>query len=102
MDDIAKTLNQAWQRIAPKLDRDPDELRRRLARRRSALIDHPPRAWCLAIRATDTRLASYICSPSHPSTHWPSHTEQILLDSHALQGLCAPVWIEPPGQPIVE
>ena len=58
-DDIQRAIDAAWLRIRPILDRDPDELRKRLARRQSALITNPPRAWCLAVRASDTRLGPY-------------------------------------------
>src|SRR5688500_3517291 len=56
MDDIQRALAAAWTKIRPRLARDQDELRRRLLRRRQALLQTPPRAWCLALRANDTRI----------------------------------------------
>jgi hypothetical protein len=57
MDDIELAILDAWRRLAPQLARDPAELRRRLDRRdRSRTLARPPRALCLAVRATDTRL----------------------------------------------
>src|SRR5688500_16729423 len=56
MDDVHAALLAAWERIRPTLERKLAELHRRLARRASALMRQHPRAWCLAIRATDTRL----------------------------------------------
>jgi hypothetical protein len=62
MGDLDSAILTAWARIRPILQSDPDELAARLARRRSQLLLRPPRAWCLAVRATDRRL------PFHPSS----------------------------------
>lgn len=56
MHDIEQSLRLAWARIRKILLRDPDELHRRLARRRLALMQRPPRAWCIALRASDRRI----------------------------------------------
>src|SRR5215211_3150658 len=92
MDEIQRALADAWRRVAPLLARDADARRRRLARRRSRLIESPPRAWCLAVRATDTRLdRSCITRPRKDERH------QVLLDSADLKKLCAPVFLPRPG-----
>jgi hypothetical protein len=110
MDDIRRALIDAWKNVRPRLARDDDELRRRLLRRRQALLQTPPRAWCLAIRAADTRLTdetrvrvdprrsllplsihhsafsiARTPSPSTPPTCKPS---------------CAPVELLSPGEPL--
>jgi DNA-binding CsgD family transcriptional regulator len=97
MDEVQKSLVAAWNKIRPTLNRDPAELKRRLARRdRLALLAHPPRAWCLAVRATDTRLDRYCVS--HPNQRADSH--QLSLNPRALWKLCAPVFLDPPGMTI--
>jgi DNA-binding NarL/FixJ family response regulator len=53
---VPSLIADAWERIRPKLLDDPHELARRLARRRKPLLMRPPRAWCIAIRASDHRL----------------------------------------------
>src|SRR5947207_3460081 len=102
MDDVRCAIADAWAKISPRLARDPDEIHRRLARRRSKFIESPPRAWCLAVRASDTRLARYMCSPLHRATRFPEHREEFLLDSPALKKLCAPIFLPRPGLTIVE
>lgn len=56
VDDLDRALLDAWNRVLPRLRADPGERLRRLARRRRATLRRPPRAWCLALRASDTRL----------------------------------------------
>ena len=61
------------------------------------LFDHPPRAWCLALRASDTRLPSRIscgvgASPTHPEVEDP-----ITLTRTHLLHLCSPVELTAPG-----
>jgi hypothetical protein len=97
MDDIQKALAEAWKRVRPVLERDPDELRRRLARRGLAVLQQPPRAWCLVVRAVDRRVDRYCLADPDPSCG-----HQVLLDSDALARLCGPVRIAWPGQTIEE
>src|SRR6202008_4833151 len=56
VNDLDTAILTAWYAIFPRLKSEPTELARRLARRRSTLLSRPPRAWCLAIRASDTRI----------------------------------------------
>lgn len=102
MDDVELALLRAWERIAPELE-DPHKLVRRMARRRGPTLQRPPRAWCLAVRASDTRInpataamvpedAAY---PGRPQDFGP-HT--VRLEARLLRRLCAPVTIAPPGE----
>src|SRR4051812_36791501 len=65
MSDILELISVAWEKLRPGIEKDPDELARRLARRRAGMMRRPPRAWCLAARASDTRInpASAACVP---------------------------------------
>src|SRR5829696_4368069 len=99
MDAIRSALAAAWDRVGPRLRQDAAELRRRLARRKLKLFAHPPRAWCLAIRASDTRLGPYATSPADPRA---GARHQVILDAAAVTHLCAPVRLTPPGQTIDE
>ena len=56
MDELERSILDAWKRVGPAVLADPRELTRRLARRRTNIILHPPRAWCLAVRASDRRI----------------------------------------------
>ena len=113
MDDIQRALVAAWTKIRPRLERDAAGLRRRLLRRRAALLQSPPRAWCLAVRASDTRLSDEtrvnrpdeLSPPLHPSSFRlhpssPHSPHQLTLDSDDLRELCAPVELLAPGEPL--
>src|SRR3954451_3873555 len=56
MSDLESELHSAWLRVAANFSDDGHDLARRLARRRRAVLMRPPRAWCLALRASDSRL----------------------------------------------
>jgi hypothetical protein len=90
MDDIESSILAAWNRIGPSLHRNRDELRKRIARFRAA--SHPPRAWCLAIRASDTRLPVSILpdslrqNPDGTFPHFP-----LTLTREDLRRLCVPI-----------
>src|SRR5690348_11799058 len=96
-DEIQCALLRAWQRIAPTLAQDEAELRHRLARRRSATLQRPPRPWCIAIRASDTRLDKFRVHRSDfrlPTSH------SLLLDSAAIKQLIKPIHLDKPGEPL--
>src|SRR4051794_11191216 len=95
MDEIELSIRTVWDRIRPHLVNDPSEYCRRLSRLRA--LDHPPRAWCLAVRASDTRLDRYCCAiPDSSRSH------ELILDKPALWTLCSPVKLDSPGEPIAE
>lgn len=104
-DDLMQAIRVAWQKIEPVLARDPDELAARRSRRRQAMLLRPPRAWCLAVRACDTRLtpAHFVMTPEYPSWwdaehHRQRHVEhEVTLEARALRWLCRPVSIPRPG-----
>src|SRR4051812_10072963 len=106
MDDVELAILDAWRRGHPRLLRDPQELARRLARRGRAVLQRPPRAWCLAIRAADTRLnqATAAIVPAHAADpHSAEHPGQLLdhsvtLTAYTLRKLCKPVTIDWPGE----
>ncbi len=58
MRDIEAALTDAWIEVRKQLRTNEAELRRRLARRRGEL-SRPIRAWCIAIRANDTRITAW-------------------------------------------
>src|SRR5690349_12948070 len=55
-DPFLNLLEEAWNKILSTIERDPDELARRVARRDLGLMRRRPRAWCLAVRAADSRI----------------------------------------------
>ena len=107
MDELEPAIRDAWQRVKPQLLADRDELARRLARRRTPTLARPPRAWCLAVRASDRRInpASAMIVPEHAvdqrDREHPGRflRHDVLLDAKLLDRLCIPVRIDPPGEP---
>src|SRR5438552_233935 len=98
MNDVARLILEAWQKLGPKIMADPEELGRRLARRRLAIMTRPPRAWCLAIRASDRRItpAHWVISPEHamdldhPAHPYEPIEHEVIIRPHALRRYCTP------------
>src|SRR3954470_7240311 len=99
MDDLELALLEAWRRLSPRLLADPTELAKRLARRRSALLTRPPRAWCLALRASDRRItaAHWLLTPEHAlDLDHPEHPYEpiehtVTIQPHGLRKFCRAV-----------
>ena len=110
MNDIESAISIAWNEISPKLLADPEELNRRLARRKLKCFARPLRAWCVAIRASDHRItpmdtvivprhALSLDAASHPG-RYAEH--EVTLTKDLLVRLCAAVEIGSPGEPADE
>lgn len=57
MDELDNNLLAAWHRVFERCRNDPAEARRRYQRTLpGTLLDRPARAWCVAIRASDSRI----------------------------------------------
>jgi len=101
-------LFDAWDRVRPRLLADADELRARLARGRARYADRPLRAWCLCVRANDTRInaATAICVPDDCDEPDPAtgqyRPHRVTLDARLLGRICPPVRLTPPGQRVRE
>src|SRR5947199_10577274 len=99
MNDVARLVLEAWQKLEAKIMADPRELARRLARRRMAILTRPPRAWCIAIRASDRRITPmhWIITPEHAmDLNHPAHPyepieHEVTIQTHAIQRYCHPV-----------
>lgn len=106
MHDLDIALIEAWQLIQPMFEKNPDELAQRLSRRRQPSLQRPPRAWCLAVRASDTRInpATAAIVPEH-ALRLDCHIRpycfgehEVTLDARLLRRLCQAVHIDPPGE----
>jgi hypothetical protein len=99
METLTKLVLDAFLAHWPKLKNDPTELAARLQRRQRAQLNRPPRAWCIALRAADTRLTPMhaITDDCHAYADRRPHT--VTIDAKLVQRLCQPVRIEPPGEP---
>src|SRR3954465_1389427 len=98
-EELQHNIREAWLRLRPKILSDPHELARRLARRRKKTLTQPPRAWCIAIRASDRRItpAHWVISPEHAmDLNHPAHPyepieHEVIIRSHAIRRYCRPV-----------
>jgi hypothetical protein len=99
MNDVDRLILEAWEKLGPKIVGDPEELARRVARRRSKLLTRPPRAWCIAIRACDRRITpmDWIITPEHAlDLDHPEHPYEpiehtVTIQPHGLRKFCRPV-----------
>jgi len=99
VNDVARLILEAWEKLGPKIMGDPEELQRRLARRRSTLLTRPPRAWCLCVRASDRRItpAHWIITPQHAmEVDHPEHPYEpiehtVTIRPHGLREHCRAV-----------
>ncbi|MDB5318981.1 MAG: Bacterial regulatory protein luxR family [Phycisphaerales bacterium] len=96
MDDLDRTILETYLKVLPTLSEQ--DLRARLARRKTAALSRPPRAWCLAIRASDTRINNdtAIIIPHH-AIDFPTkpNSHEVVLDARLIRLLCKPVELEP-------
>src|SRR5436305_295800 len=98
MDPLEIVVAEAWERVIPGVLADPAELAARLARRRSVYGQKPPRAWCLAVRASDRRMTAWdtAMAPEDGARRRVRH--EVVLDAEALRRLCGPVRITAGGE----
>src|SRR5437763_15477733 len=97
--EVQRSVREAWVRLRGRILSDPDELQRRLARRRSKSLSCPPRAWCIAIRASDRRItpAHWVIAPEHAmDLNHPGHPyerieHEVTIQTHAIRRYCNPV-----------
>lgn len=95
MDDIREALEEAWRRVKDGVLNDPVELRRRVARRERPHVNRPPRCWCLAVRAGDTRLGDVAwVAPSEATLKGCERSHEVTLDRAALVALCELVKVD--------
>src|SRR5213593_4556539 len=98
-EELERGIRGAWLKLRGKILSDPQELRRRLARRRSKSFTRPPRAWCIAIRASDRRItpAHWIITPEHAmdldhEDHpYEPIEHEVTIQKHAIRRYCNPV-----------
>ena len=99
MNDLARLMMEAWERVWPWLKENPLELRKRLERRRSVGLNRPLRHWCLALRASDRRITAmdWILTPmhaldlNHPEHPYEPVEHEVLIQTHGLRKFCRAV-----------
>jgi hypothetical protein len=102
--DLPQLIRDAWEHVVkPKLKNDTDELNRRLARRRNGMMNRPPRAWCLAIRASDHRLNPGTAAMVPQSAAYPRDSvgnveheygpHDVMITAPLVRRLCMPHYV---------
>src|SRR3954469_21069686 len=99
MTDVDRLILETWEKLGPKILNDPHELQKRLARRRTPTLTRPPRAWCIAIRASDRRItpAHWVIVPEHAmDLNHPLHPyepieHEVIIRAHAIRRFIHPV-----------
>src|SRR6267142_2577054 len=110
LNDIGLLIMEAWDKLRPRIVGDSDELNRRLARRRSATLMRPPRAWCLALRASDRRInpMHWIICPEHALDRdhelhpYEPIEHEVTIDTRVLRQFCRPVRTDSWGEEVAD
>jgi hypothetical protein len=114
MDQLDTHLERAWAALSARCRSDRREAARRFRRTRGCLLRRPPRAWCLCLRASDTRISPFnaiidiTADPRYPhplalEVHDADHAlrlgtpHAITLDGETIRDLTRPVSIAWPG-----
>src|SRR5437016_5501038 len=108
MNDVARLILEASEKLFPRILSDPLELAKRLARRRLPIMTRPIRAWCLALRASDRRIdaANWILTPMHAlDLNHPDHPYEpiehtVTIQPHGLRKFCRPVRTDSWGEQV--
>src|SRR3954469_16883136 len=95
---IERAIDDAWARVRREILADPNELHRRLARRRLKLLTRPARAWCIAIRASDRRInpmhwmiyPQHALDLNHPEHPYQPIEHEVTIQKHAIRRYCNP------------
>ena len=82
MGHIEQLIREAARRVLPGLS--AEEIRERLRRRKTRAFRRPPRAWCVAVRASDTRI----------NAHSSNSRQAAIVPQDAMDASCA----EHPGK----
>lgn len=102
MDDLDQALADAWWRVWRRCEENPGEALKRWRRCREGAFARPVRAWCLAVRASDTRLTSDNGFAVHEEMFEDRQPHPVFLTGAGLRAVCGPVSIPWPGVPLQE
>jgi DNA-binding CsgD family transcriptional regulator len=108
--ELERNICQAWQRVRNEILADPAELHRRLGRWGSRTLARPPRAWCIAIRASDRRIGPghWLITPEHamdldhPEHPYEPIEHEVTIQSHGIRRCCHPIRIGKPAEEVDE
>ena len=103
MDELDRRLLAAWGEVSAALKQQPWKLARRMERVGRKELRRPVGAWCLKLRASDTRLDERDCADGFEARCcYKGYTHTLALRGERLRSLCGAVRIDWPGVPVVE
>lgn len=97
MDAIDALLEEAWLKLVERVREDPRELERRLQRSERVVAGRAIRAWCLCLRASDTRIRHGVTAFFHEKMAQWGEPHLVDLPGWGLRALMGPVWVGWPG-----
>src|SRR2546426_1095675 len=97
MDPLDSILETAFLRFIDQFRRDRPLLIRRLRRRRLVTVARPLRAWCLCLRASDTRIRSGHTAHFDEEAAAEGNPHTVQFPGWGVRKLIAPVQIPWPG-----
>lgn len=103
MDELDHALLDAWDTVSERLKNEPWAMARRMERASRKELRRPVRAWCVALRASDSRIGAHEWRTElqeHLAYKGKNHF--LTLTGDRLRELCRPVCIGAPGVPVVE
>lgn len=103
MDELDQALLEAWHAVSQRLQNEPWALARRMERVSRKELRRPVRAWCVALRASDSRIgAQEWRTELQEHLAYKGKNHFLTLTGERLRALCRPVQINAPGVPVVE
>ncbi|MEX2213204.1 MAG: hypothetical protein WD768_03690 [Phycisphaeraceae bacterium] len=97
MDEIDHRLIDAWDKVCERIKRDPEfaAARRRMLERK--IVTQPMRDWCVALRASDTRISDFHFIITYRDDWEKKMAHRVQLCGESLQLLLKPVANPWPG-----
>lgn len=103
MDELDQNLFEAWHEVSKLLQNKPWAMARRMERVARKELRRPVRAWCVALRASDSRIGAHDWRDDLQADRVVDGEDHVLtLTGPRLRELCKPVTIDWPGVPLPE
>lgn len=103
MELIDALLLEAWHEVSAELESKPYKLARRMERTQRKELRRPVRAWCVALRASDSRIGAHeLRAEGDVERCRRGYTHHVELTGERLRELCRPVRIDWPGVAVAE
>lgn len=103
MDELDQALLEAWHEVSARLKNKPWAMGRRMERVARQALRRPVRAWCLPLRASDSRIGAHeLRNEFNTACYDRGFNHRLVLRGDRVRALCKPVRIAWPGVPVPE